>query len=273
MSTTTLASPSPSIGLGASDDPRVTQRRVIRSEWIKLRSVRSTVITLGLVAVVVIALGVLISIFSSGTGPGGTIRDPTGNSLVGTNIAQLVLGVLGALLVTTEYSTGMIRATFTAVPKRLPVLWAKVAVFATATFLLMLGSVLTAFLVGQALYGGAGHGASLADPGVARALLGAAFYPTGIAVMGMALGALLRKTATAIGVLFGALFLAPVIIQSLGGSWGDLAAYLPSNAGQAITSVVHSSDLLSPAAGFAVLVCWAGALLAGAAVLMRRRDA
>lgn len=255
---------------------QVTLSRVIRSEWIKLRSVRSTVITFGFAGVAVAAFGVLISMFSSGGAIGGEgviVADPAGNSLFGTNIAQLVLGVLGALLITTEYSTGLIRATLTAVPKRLPVLWAKVAVVTTASFAVMASAVAIAFFAGQALYGGDGPGASFFDPGVPRALLGAAVFPTAIAVMGMALGTLMRHTATAVGVLFGVLFIVPLLVQALGGVWVDIASYLPSEAGQAMTTLVSDPERLSPLAGFGVMVGWVGALLAGAAVTLRRRDA
>jgi ABC-2 type transport system permease protein len=255
---------------------QVTLPRVIRSEWIKLRSVRSTVVTLGLAAVAVAAFGVLVSMLGNGNAIGGdgeVVADPAGNSLFGTNIAQLVLGVLGALLITSEYSTGLIRATLTAVPKRLPVLWAKVVVVTAVTFATMVAAVSVAFLAGQALYGGAGAGASLFDPGVPRALLGAAVLPTAIAVMGVALGALLRDTATAVGTLVGMLFIVPLLLQSLGGVWADVAAYLPSEAGQAMSTLVEDPERLSPLSGFVVVIGWVGALLAGAAIALRHRDA
>ncbi len=255
---------------------QVTLPRVIRSEWIKLRSVRSTVVTLGFAGIAVAAFGVLVSMLSSGTAigsDGAVVYDPAGNSLFGTNIAQLVLGVLGALLITTEYSTGLIRATLTAVPKRLPVLWAKVVVVAGATFATMVAGVSVAFLAGQALYGGDGVGASLFDPGVPRALLGAAVLPTAIAVLGTALGALTRQTATAVGILVGMLFIVPLLLQSLGGVWVDVVSYLPSEAGQAMTTLVEDPERLSPLAGLGVLVGWVGALLAGAAIALKRRDA
>lgn len=260
----------------APPSSRVTLARVIRSEWIKLRSVRSTVVTFGLAGVAVVAFGVLASMLSDGRGIGGDGQasvDPTGNSLAGINLAQLVLGVLGALFFTSEYSTGLIRATLAAVPQRLPVLWAKVVVVAATAFATMGGAVLVAFLAGQALYGGEGAGASLFDPGVPRALLGAALLPTAIAVIGVALGALLRSTAAAVGVLVAMLFILPVLLPSLSGVWADAAAYLPSEAGQAMSAVVEDSDQLSPLTGFCVIVGWVGAALAAAAFALRRRDA
>jgi hypothetical protein len=269
--------PRPSTDHDAGSGHRLTLARVLRSEWIKFRSVRSTLITLGFTGVAVAAFGILVSMLSNGSGVGAdgpALRpDPAGNSLFGTNIAQLVLGVLGALLVTSEYSTGQIRSTLTTVPKRLPVLWAKAIVVGLATFATMTVGVGVAFFAGQVLYDGAGPGASLFDPGVMRAVLGAAVFPTAIAVMGIALGVLMRHTATAVGVLFGMLFIVPILLQSLGGFWSDIAAYLPSEAGQAMTTIITDADRLSPLAGFAVIAAWVGALLAAAAFTLDRRDA
>jgi ABC-type transport system involved in multi-copper enzyme maturation permease subunit len=158
------------------------------------------------------------------------------------------------------------------VPKRLPVLWAKVVVVAGVAFATMVAGVAVAFFAGQALYDGNGVGASLSDPDVLRALLGAALFPAAIAVMGIALGALMRHTATAVGVLFGLLFIVPVLLQALGGVWTDVASYLPSEAGQAMTIVIDDPQRMSPLAGFVVMVGWVGALLATAAIVLKRRD-
>lgn len=255
---------------------KVTQLRVIRSEWIKFSTIKSTKYTLGFTALAVIAMGVLLAAFSTSlVGPGAesAAADPTGTSLAGVSIAQLILGVLGALLITNEYSSGMIRASLTAVPARLPVLWAKVIVFGTVSFVVMLAAVLISFVGGQALYDGVGGPASLGDPGVFRSLVGSAFFPAAIAVMGMALGALMRQTAAAIGVLFGALFIAPLIFSLLSRWIGDVVAYLPSSAGQAMGASVTIPEMLSPLMGFAVTAGWMGALLAGAAFVLKRRDA
>ena len=253
----------------------VSTRRVIRSEWIKLRSVRSTIVTLGFAGVAVAVVGVLISMLSDGAvlfGDGEVVYDPGGNSLFGTSIAQLVLGVLGALLVTSEYATGLIRTTFAAVPKRLPVLWAKVVVVSGVVFATMVAGVGVAFFAGQALYSGGGVGASIFDAGVARALLGAAVFPTAIAVMGIALGVLMRHTAMAVGVLFGLLFLLPALLHTIGGVGSDIVNYLPPEAGETMTTIVDDPDGMSPLAGFAVLFGWVGALLATAATVLKRRD-
>jgi ABC-2 type transport system permease protein len=257
---------------------KVTLPRVIRSEWIKLRSVRSTVITLAAAGVAVAALGLLVSAFSDGAavgagGDGAAAYDPAGNSLFGTTIAQLVMGVLGALFITSEYATGMFRATFAAVPTRLPVLWAKIVVLAVASVVTMVAAVAVAFLVGQTLYSGPGEWASIADPGVARALVGAVLFPTTVAVMGVALGTLARHTAGAVSILFGVLFVAPLLLPFLGSWAGDLASYLPSEAGQAMSAIVRNPEQLSPWAGFGVILGWATLLVGCAAIVMKRRDA
>jgi len=279
MSTTTTATSVSLAGSPPGDDisaHNVTLPRVIRSEWIKLRSVRSTIVTLGLTACAVIATGVLVSMLSNGApiaAEGETVYDPAGNSLFGATLAQLVLGVLGALVFTSEYSTGLIRTTLTAVPRRLPVLWAKGIVVAAGAFATMVASLLVAFFVGQAVYGGGGPSASLSDPGVLRAVLAAALFPTAIAVLGVAFGALMRHTATAIGILVAILFVVPVLFETLGGVWGDASEYLPGEAGQAMITVAKDSGQMSPGAGLLVLIGWIGVLLAGATITLKRRDA
>lgn len=256
---------------------RVTLPRVIRSEWIKVWSVRSTVATFGVAFLVVVFIGALASLLGDRGPDDGEMGayDPVWTSLFGVLVGQVVVGVLGAVIVTTEYATGSIRATLTAVPKRLPVLWAKVIAMTGITFVTMLAASFLAFLLGQALYRGGGESASLGDPGVLRAIIGAAIAPTAIAVMGIALGVLMRHTAIAVAALFGLLFVVPLFLEilGLGGIWADIASYLPSNAGEAMFSVVMEEGQLSPLAGVGVMAAWVAALLAGAAVALKHRDA
>lgn len=277
MSTTTTTTVSRAGSPPAEDAaPNVTLPRVIRSEWIKLRSVRSTVGAMGVTACAVVAIGVVVSMLSNGApiaAEGEGVYDPAGNSLFGATLAQLVLGVVGALVFTSEYSTGLIRTTLTAVPRRLPVLWAKGIVVAAAAFITMVGSLLVAFLVGQAVYGGGGPSASLSDAGVLRAVLAAALFPTAIAVMGVGFGALMRHTATAIGILVAILFVVPVLLETLGGVWGDASEYLPGEAGQAMITVVKVSGQMSPGAGLLVLIGWIGALFGAGTIALKHRDA
>jgi hypothetical protein len=206
---------------------------VVLSEWIKFRSLRSTVYTLLVAVVLMIGLGALLSAVAVSQ-PNGLDAGVTAisTSLTGTFFAQLAIGVLGILLITGEYSTGMIRASLAVVPARLPMLWAKLAVCAGAVFLTMLVSSLTAFTLGQALLSRKHLNASLADPAALRAIVGAALYLTVAAITALALGALLRNTAAAISTFVAVFFVIPPLAPLLPASWsGHFVQYLPSNAG------------------------------------------
>ncbi len=168
-------------------------------------------------------------------------------SLVGSQIAQLAIGVLGVLVITGEYSTGMIRATLAAVPKRLPVLWAKAAVYAAVTLALMLPAVLIAFFVSQSILSRHTSNIAFSRPGVARAVIGAALYLTVIGVFGLALGAIVRNTAGGIATFAAILFVLPPLMNVLPKSWNDAATpYLPGNAGSAIMSLHRDSTQPRP---------------------------
>ncbi|MEP7114669.1 MAG: ABC transporter permease [Ilumatobacteraceae bacterium] len=256
----------------------VTQPRVLSSEWLKFRSVRSNMIGIGAAVLVAVALGALFSSLAGGDAAGGPGSrggsDPLSLSFGGFGIAQMIVGVFAVLFVAGEYSSGLIRTTFTAVGNRLSVLWAKATVFGVATLVAMSVAVVAAFLVGQAVYAGDMATLSLGDDGVLRAVLGQAFYLAGIAVMGVALGFILRGTAAAIAVLFTSLLLLPVIVGLLPDSINDtLGKVLPSNAGSAFTSITSDSNLLSAGAGAAVFAAWVVGLVALAAILLTRRDA
>lgn len=258
-------------------DQRVTTPRVVRMEWIKFWSLRSTIATLGIAVLLVIGLGSIIaSVVGSGNSPGPNgLADPTAVSLGGVTLAALAMATLGVLTSAGEYATGTIRATLAAVPARLPVLWAKAVVFAAATYGLMLGAVLAAFETGQAILSSRGLAtAALSDPGVFRAVAGAALYLTGAGLIGLAVGALLRNNAAAITTVVGGLFLVPGLFQLLPQSWNDtVAPYLPSNAANAFMSVHATGSTLSVGAGLAVFAGYVAVLLAGAAALLKRRDA
>ena len=257
----------------------VTQLRVIHSEWIKLRSLRSTLCTLLAAVVAMIGLGFLFSYFTadrwSHLPPQERLAfDPTLVSLRGFFLAQLAIGVLGVLVFSGEYSTGMIRASLSAVPRRLPVLWAKALVYAAVAWGLMTLASLTAFLVGQAALSGHHLGTSLGAPGVLRAVLGAGLYLTVVGVIGVALGALIRNTAGGIATLFGVLLVLPVLAEALPSSWFDaIDKYLPSTAGQGLVHIHQQPHTLAPWTGFTVFCLYALLALAGAGVALRRRDA
>ena len=275
--------PQPSGRRGAAN-LAVTQRRVIGSEWIKLRTVRSWMILIAAAAVLLVAFGALAASVATGAvtpenggRPGGgpfASTDPTTLSLAGVGLAQLLLGILGVLFISNEFANGMIRSTFAAVPRRLPVLWAKAVVLAVLLAVVMVIAAVVAFSVGQLILG-EGRNAALTADGVLRAVVGSGLYLAGIGVMGIAIGALLRNTAGAIAVVVAALLIVPGLIRVvLPDAWSaDISPYLPSNAGSAFTSVSSSTTLLSPAVGAAVFAGWLVVLLVGAAVALRRRDA
>jgi ABC-2 type transport system permease protein len=248
---------------------RLTQGRVLRSEWIKIRTVRSTRFTLAFAVVGLVGLGPLMALFAPAKGVA-----PVETSTTGYLFAQLAIGALGVLVVTAEYTTGMIRTSLTAVPRRLPVLWAKTVVYAAVTWVSMTAAAVTAFLLSQAILSSRGLAtASLGDPGVARAVLGTAAYLTVLAVLSVAIGALIRTTAGGVTAVLGILLVLPVLARILPSSTADtVARYLPGNAGQAIFGLHQSSSMLTPWAGFTVLCLYAGVALAGAAVMLRGRD-
>ncbi len=260
------------------DGMKVTQWRVIKSEWTKFRSLRSTVITLFVGVLLTVGLGALISGVVAATWHSAKAGERASFhavdvSLSGVAIAQLAIGVLGVLLLSGEYATGMIRASLTAVPKRLTVLWAKISVFAGVVGSVSIVSTFAAFFAGQSLLSSQHIQTSITSPGVLRMVVGAGAYMTLVGIIGMALGGVLRNTAAGISSLVAIFFVIPPVMNLLPSSWSDrIGPYLPSNAGQAIWS--HQTGAhLSALAGFAVLCTWAAVAIAAAAFRMKRRDA
>ena len=255
----------------------VTQARVLRSEWIKLRSLRSTALTLAAGVFLMVAMGWIFGWATdanwSDLSPGEQASfSPIDVTLAGYNLAQLAVGVLGVLLVTGEYATGMIRATFGAVPQRLPVLWAKAVLYAGVTFALMLAAAFAAFVGGQQLLDT--HGTDLSADGAVQAIVGVAGYLALIGVFSVALGFIVRSTAGGVATLFGLLLVLPTLGLLLPASWQDhLLPYLPSNAGATMFSAHTSTDALSATTSFLVLLAWVATALTGAALVLKRRDA
>jgi len=254
---------------------RVTFFGILRSEWIKLWSVRSTRWSLLIALVLTIGLPLLVSaiIASHWSEHSHNNFNPLDPVLVGPGLAQLPIGVLGVLVITAEYSTGMIRASLTAVPKRLPVLWAKAIVFAAVTFVLMLPAILIAFFASQAILS-AHISYSLGHPGVIRVVFGGMLYLAVLGALCVGLGAIVRNTAGSI-VLFAAIFfVVPPLMNVLPQNWNNaISQYLPENAGTSLMNLTHSSHSLTPWPGFAVFVGYTLVALAVAAVVLKRRDA
>jgi ABC-2 type transport system permease protein len=262
------------------DEPgRLAQLRVARSEWTKLYSLRST--RWSLLAAVFLTVGLPVLFAAVTASHWGSMsareradRSPLDIALAGVNLSQLAIAVLGVLVITGEYSTGMIRASFTAVPRRLPVLWAKAGVFAVVTFVLALPSVLIAFFASQAIL--ARHDIlqiSFSDKGVARSVGGGAVYLVLVGLFALAIGAIVRNTAGGIALFAAIFFVIPPLMLLLPSSWQDaVAPYLPSEAGRAVFSLTHDSGSLAPGAGLAAFVGYTVATLAVAALLLVRRD-
>ncbi|MGO9295191.1 MAG: ABC transporter permease subunit [Streptosporangiaceae bacterium] len=252
---------------------------VLRSEWTKLRSVRSTFWALTVTVVLGVALGAVISAAAAHGYAKFSVSekqswDPTGVSQAGVAIAQLAIAMLGVLCISSEYSSGMIRTSLIAVPKRGRVLAAKSLVFAGVTFVVGEVTTFTAFFVGQAIIAGHAPHAALGDPGVARAVAGGGLYLAALAVLSVAAGALLRHPAAAIAAMVGVLFVLPGIAQALPDSWRNpVTEFWPTQAGGQLTSVYHSAHSLQPWPGFGVMCLFVAIVYAIAQALLDRRDA
>jgi ABC-2 type transport system permease protein len=257
---------------------RVTQVRVLRSEWTKLYSLRSTRYSLLVTAVMTVGFGIIacvatVSRWSSMSAFDKATFDPLSASLLGVRFGALAIGVLGVLLISGEYTTGMIRSTMTAVPRRLPVLWGKTGVYALVALALTIPAAFIAFFAGQAILSGQHIQIAFSHAGVPAAVLGAAAYLTLVGLFAMALGAITRNTAAGITAFAGVMFVVPPLVTVLPSSIANsITPYLPSNAGQAAMMIGHHANTLSPGAGLAVLAGYVAASIAAAAVLLMRRD-
>lgn len=278
---TTAIAPSPTTAQAAGQPGlRVTQLRVVLSEWIKFRTLRSTMWTLLAAVVLTIGIGALFSAvtanqFHTFSPADQASFDPISTSLNGILFSQLAIGVLGVLLISGEYSTGMIRSSLTAVPRRLPVLRAKLGVLAGVAFVLMLVTSFASFFLGQALLSGHHLGVSIASPNALRDVIGAALYVTVAGLIGMSLGALMRNTAAGISTMVAVFFVLPPVAGLLPSSWSShFVQYLPSNAGEALYGGTDGlAHALAPWTGFGVLCGYAAVLIGFAAWRLRRADA
>src|SRR6266700_2415921 len=259
---------------------KVTQARVLLSEFTKFRSLRSTMYTLLTAVALMIGIGALFSAVTASQYHTFSAADraafnPAATSLQGTVFAVVAFGVLGVLLMSGEYTTGMIRSSLAAVPRRLPVLWGKLAVFAGTIFSVSLVASFISFFLGQALLSGHHLGVAITTPGALRSVIGAALYVTVAGLIGVALGTLFRNTAAGIATFAGVFFVVPPLAGLLPASVGNhLSPYLPSNAGEVLWGGTHGvSNALSPWTGFALLCGYAVVLIGAAAWRLRRADA
>jgi ABC-2 type transport system permease protein len=260
--------------------PKVTLVRVVRSEWTKLHTLRSTRWSLLAAVIGMAGLGPAVAAVQMSRwaqiGPEERSHfDAIDAGVGGYHLAQLAIGVLGVLVISGEYSTGMIRSSFMAVPRRLPVLWAKLLVFSAVTFALMLVSTVISFYAVQAIVTQHHQQVGLTAPHALRAIVGAALFLTVLGVLAVALGALVRNTAGGIASFVAILFVLPGVVALLPSATADhVNPYLPLNAGSAVaTSRFDNSHHLAPWAGIAVFTGYAFVVLIVAAFGLLRRDA
>jgi len=250
--------------------------RVTHAELIKLLTVRSSYSALLTTVLALIGIGAFTAFGATlqRTAPGGEAAvDPTGGALTGVNLAVYIVAALGVLAVTSEYSTGTIKATLAAVPNRSILVWAKVLAVASTVLLVALPSTVIAFFAADAVLATAGIKVSLAEPGVLRAVVGAALYLSAVALFASGLGWLLRSTAGALATLFGILVILPVAAYLLPARLrDDVMRYLPDSAGMAILQTAPGPAQLAPWTGFGVFTAYTAITLIAAALVLRRRD-
>jgi ABC-2 type transport system permease protein len=249
---------------------------VVRSEWTKLRTVRSTYWTA--IAAVVATVGIAVlgaSEYVHNFDPRNLEGFDAANFVLqGLYVAQIALGALGVLTITGEYATGMIRTTLTSVPQRRVVIAVKGLVYLVA--MLVIGEIVSfaTFGIGQAILHLKHAGVSLSDPGVLRVVIGGGLYLTSVGLLAFALGTLVRRTAGALASFFGVLFLPSALIDLLPNSWrADAIKFAPANAGTQILNTYRVHDMLGPWQGLGVLTLYGIVILLGALYLLGRRDA
>jgi ABC-type transport system involved in multi-copper enzyme maturation permease subunit len=277
MGTTTTA---PLAGV-ALDLPRsggrATFAGALRSEFTKIRSVRSTYWTLVAMFVVVVGFGALAST-GAAHGPHGPDFDAARQSLAGLYIGQLIIGVLGVLVISSEYSTGMIRTTLTTNPHRGMMIAAKGVVFAAVAFVTSLVTAFAAFFVGQALMSSDHISTTIGSPNVLRAVIGGALFLTACGVLSFGLGLLLRHSAAGIASMVGLLFVVTILVNFLPQSWQNhVNEWIPALAGGQIwmsrALPPGNTPMFSAWPSFAILCGYAALAVAAGVILFRKRDA
>jgi ABC-2 type transport system permease protein len=273
----TTAPPAGGLGLDLPRSAgRVSFAGALRSEFTKIRSVRSTYWTLLAMFVLVVGFGALAALGAS-HGPRGPYFDPTQHSLVGLYIGQLIIGVLGVLVISSEYGTGMIRTTLTTNPHRGVMIAAKGVVFALVALVTSLVTSFTAFFVGQAIMSSDHISTTIGAPNVLRAVIGGALFLTACGVLAFGLGLLLRHSAAGIAAVVGLLFVVTILVQFLPQSWqNDTDKWIPALAGGQVWLTVQqpgNTPMFSAWPSFAILCGYAAIAVAAGVLLFRKRDA
>ncbi len=276
MATTTGPAASVALDLPRSAG-RVTFAGALRSEFTKIRSVRSTYWTLLAMFVVVVGFGALAST-GAAHGPHGPYFDPTRQSLAGLYIGQLIIGVLGVLVISSEYSTGMIRTTLTTNPHRGVMIAAKGVVFTVVALVTSLVTSFVAFFVGQALMSSDHISTTIGSPNVLRAVIGGALFLTACGVLAFGLGLLIRHTAGGIGAVTGLLFVVTILVNFLPQSWQNhVDKWVPALAGGQLWMTgpqpPGNTPMFGPWTSFAILCGYAAIAVAAAVILFLKRDA
>lgn len=249
---------------------------ILRSELCKLRSVRSTFWAMLIAVGANVVLAALGAVFLPGalSAQEKATVDVTRLSLAGIHLSQIALGVVGVLVITSEYGSGMIRATFGAIPRRRLVLAAKAIVFAAAALAVGIGSSFAAWFAFQAFLSDDSLRATIGDPGVLRAVTGGGLYLTVLGLLGLGLGAIIRSGAGAIAALFGLLLVPPLLLQLLPRSWQTtVGPYTPMEAGSQIYIVHPHAASLAPWTGFGLFCLYAALALGIGLWLINHRDA
>lgn len=254
-------------------------RDVLAAEWIKLRSVRSTYLTLLFAAVAAVGIGYLVTRaqvthWATMTADAKATFDPVDNSFTGLGLAQLAFGALGVLAISSEYTTGLIRTTFASVPRRRAVIAAKATVVGSLT--LAAGELIAfaTFFAGQQALSAQHANVTLAHPGALRGVLAAGFYLAVMAWVGLGLGAVIRHTAGAITTMIGVVFLLPHIIQAMPGPWDiRIGKYSLDIAAQQVIAQHPIPGYFSAGPSFLIVAAYAAAAITAATLLLTRRDA
>jgi ABC-2 type transport system permease protein len=286
--TSTSAPATPTPRSSAADEACLTFGRIALSEWIKFRSLRSTVWTLAIALLLILAIVIVFCTFIASSVPPGTSGnvDGVGSSTfvfgIAAGLAQLPVVVLGVLVISGEYSTGMIRSTFAAVPRRLPALWAKAVVLAGSIFVVSTVGAGLSLGIMQLWLGSSGLAPKLGDAATMRVVMGLPLYLTAIALFAFAIGALLRHSAGALATVLGVLVVIDTVFSFPWKPMALVGRFLPGKAGTQILTVQAQLDPaaqnlgvtpLGPWQGYGVLLAWVAVLLTAAAVLVRHRDA
>ena len=262
---------------------------ILNSEWIKLRTLRSTAWCYTIVILASFGLGLLLAAWigpiqaaTGGSDPGLAVQVAT----AGIGFTQLVVSVLGALVITGEYGTGMIRSTLTAVPTRVPALLAKALIFGLVTFCVAIVSIAGTALITAPLLSGSGIDFEFGNGRYILSLVGGAGFLALIGLIALTLGAIIRNSAGGIAAALGLTLVLPNIVDLFTGMTGEawlanVRAFLPTSAGERMTAyetsrlapAMRDVIVLDPLQGTLVLVAWVVVLFAVAAVLLKRRDA